>query len=210
MKTITSLFIFLVAIIFSSCGTFKDVTIEKRHHRKGYYVHVHQDREKQNEVVSVNQNPQNEVASVSLEEEKIAPVGEVSPREAISATPNKAFTKEKSKKNVVTSTPFKKGSAVFQEKDPVESTKPAPEKPAQDGDDEHVVALFLLIILAIILPPLAVLLADGFGIHFLVDLIFWLLGYGFILFIPGGGYIYLGIFGLIAIIYALFVIFELI
>ncbi len=210
MKTITSLFVFLVAIIFSSCGTFKDVTIEKRHHRKGYYVHVREDRAKQNEVVTENQNPQKEVASLNVAEENIAPVGEISPRKTISSTSNNAFAKEKSKKNVVTSTPFKKGSAVFQEKDPVQSTRPAPEKPAQDGDDEHVVALFLLIILAIILPPLAVLLADGFGIHFLVDLIFWLLGYGFIIFIPGGGYIYLGIFGLIAIIYALFVIFELI
>ncbi|MDQ3110766.1 MAG: YqaE/Pmp3 family membrane protein [Bacteroidota bacterium] len=65
-------------------------------------------------------------------------------------------------------------------------------------------------ILAIILPPLAVLLADGLGVHFLVDLIFWLLGYGFVVFIPGGGFIYLGIFGLIAIIYALLVIFEVI
>ena len=81
-------------------------------------------------------------------------------------------------------------------------------KPAHDGEHEHAVALVLLIILAIFLPPLAILLVDRFGVHFLIDLIFWLLGYRFVFLVTSGGVIYLGIFELIAIIYVLFVIFE--
>ncbi len=75
MKTTTSLFVLLIAIIFSSCGTFKDVTIEKRHHRKGYYVHVREDRAKQNEVVAENQNLQEEAATANVAEENTTPVG---------------------------------------------------------------------------------------------------------------------------------------
>lgn len=79
--------------------------------------------------------------------------------------------------------------------------------PADDGD--AAVVLLLLIILAILLPPLAVALKEGLTVRFLLDLIFWLLGYGFIFFVAGG-YIYLGIFGLIAIIYALLIVLDVI
>lgn len=209
MKTTTSLLVLLVAFIFSSCCTFNDVSIEKRRYGKGYYVHVRDDRAKENTVVPENQNPQEEVAAVKIREENNAPVGEISAQPVPSAAASKSFSKEKHNR-VLPPTSFKKGNAVFLEKTPAtKSTKPAP-TPAHDGDDEHVVAMFLLIILAIILPPLAVLLVDGLGVHFLVDLIFWLLGFGFVIFIPGGGFVYLGIFGLIAIIYALFVIFDII
>lgn len=58
------------------------------------------------------------------------------------------------------------------------------------ADDEDAIALILLVILAILLPPLAVLIVDGFSWSFLLSILLWLLFY-----IPG-------------LIYALFVIFR--
>jgi len=57
-------------------------------------------------------------------------------------------------------------------------------------EGEHAVALILLIILAILLPPLAVLIVDGLSWSFLLSILLWLLFY-----IPG-------------LIYALYVIFR--
>lgn len=56
--------------------------------------------------------------------------------------------------------------------------------------DEDAIALILLIILAVLLPPLAVLIVDGLSWSFLLSILLWLLFY-----IPG-------------LIYALFVIFR--
>lgn len=207
MKTSTCLFAIIIAFVFSSCGMFKDVSIEKRHYRKGYYVQVHNDREDQKTVVKENQETQESAVVEKATVENPAFVVE----NIAQPTPITAAVKSFSKENLKQSSPpvaFKKGGAVFREK--ISSATPKPVEPAAAHDEESAIALFLLIILAIILPPLAVLLVDGVGVHFLIDLIFWLLGYGFVIFIPGGGFIYFGIFGLIAIIYALFVVFDII
>jgi uncharacterized membrane protein YqaE (UPF0057 family) len=208
MKTTTYLFAILVAFIFSSCSMFKDVSIEKRHYRKGYYVQVRHDRTQENEVVKESVNPEEKtVATQKVAEENNASVGEINPQPTTPVASSTSFSKEKSNRFSPPAI-FKKGKAVFQEKTVTVAPKPVEPKPAHD--EEHAVALFLLIILAILLPPLAVLLADGLGVHFLIDLIFWLLGFGLVIFITSGGVIYLGIFGLIAIIYALFVVFDII
>ncbi len=209
MKTTTYLFVFLIAFIFSSCGVFRDVSIEKRHYRKGYYVQVREDRVIEKPVAQETKPEKEQVRVAKAAEENNATVGENISRPTMPVANSNTLVKEKPK-YFSTPQPFKKGKPVYKEKETVTAPQPVKPSPAHDGDDEHAVALFLLIILAIILPPLAVLLADGLGVHFLVDLIFWLLGYGFVVFIPGGGFIYLGIFGLIAIIYALLVIFEVI
>jgi uncharacterized membrane protein YqaE (UPF0057 family) len=209
MKTTTYLFVFFIAFVFTSCGVFNDISIEKRHYRKGYYVDVRKDREIEKAVAQENNNEKEPIAvTKATEENNTSAVENISHPSASSATSN-AFAKEKTNHF---SPPhiFKKGKALMQERKSVAAPKPVEPKPAHDDDADHAVALFLLIILAIILPPLAVLLADGLGVNFLIDLIFWLLSYGFVVFIPGGGFVYLGIFGLIAIIYALFVIFEVI
>jgi uncharacterized membrane protein YqaE (UPF0057 family) len=208
MKTTTYLFLFLIAFAFTSCGVFNDLSIEKRHYRKGYYVDVRKDRVIEKTVAQEKQAENEEIAATVPPEENNTAVGENIAHQAPTPEVSNTLVKEKTKRFSPPSI-FKKGKAVVNEKKSVATPKPVEPAPAHD-DTDHAVALFLLIILAIILPPLAVLLADGLGVHFLIDLILWLLSFGFIIFIPGGGFVYLGIFGLIAIIYALFVIFEVI
>lgn len=209
MKTTTYLFAFLVAFIFSSCGMFNDLSIEKRHYRKGYYVQKRGDRTTEKAVVKEEESDATEsIAAAKTAEENNASVGENSTQPTQAPATANSFAKEKSKKHFSPPAVFKKGKDFVNRTIPTVSSKPATPAPHDDG--EAAVALVLLVILAILLPPLAVLLADGFGIHFLVDLIFWLLGFGLVIFIAGGGVVYLGIFGLIAIIYALFVVFDII
>ncbi|MEW6467587.1 MAG: YqaE/Pmp3 family membrane protein [Bacteroidota bacterium] len=59
----------------------------------------------------------------------------------------------------------------------------------------------LLVLLCIFLPPIAILLTQGVGTPFWLDLIIWLLGFG------AFGFPYLGILVLVAIIYAFIVCF---
>lgn len=207
MKTTTCLFALVVAFIFSSCGMFKDVSIEKRHYRKGYYVQVRTDRPIEKEVVKEKVNPKEVLAADKAEGENNPSAGEISTQLTPPIAALKSFSKENSKHFSPPSI-FKKGKAVFQERDVV--FKPKPVEPTPAHDEESAIALVLLIILAILLPPLAVLLVDGLGVHFLIDLIFWLLSFGLVIFVASGGVVYLGIFGLIAIIYALFVVFDII
>jgi uncharacterized membrane protein YqaE (UPF0057 family) len=208
MKTTTYLLALLVAFVFSSCGMFNDLSIEKRHYRKGYYVHKRDDRSTENAVVKDEQVTEENTTVAKTGEENNTSVVENSTQQLPSSSTEKSFVKEKIKNFSPVQT-VKKAKERLRDKISSATSTTNSASPADD-DDEHVVALFLLIILAIILPPLAVLLADGVGINFLVDLIFWLLGFGFVIFIAGTGYVYLGIFGLIAIIYALFVVFDVI
>jgi uncharacterized membrane protein YqaE (UPF0057 family) len=208
MKTTTYLLALLVAFIFSSCGMFNDLSIEKRHYRKGYYVHKRDDRSTEKTVVKDENAAQENTTVAKTEEENNTSVVENSTQQLPSSSTENSFVKEKIK-NLSPVQTVKKAKECLSDKISTATSTTNSASPADD-DDEHVVALFLLIILAIILPPLAVLLADGVGINFLVDLIFWLLGFGFVIFIAGTGYVYLGIFGLIAIIYALFVVFDVI
>lgn len=207
MKKSIYSFAFLVIIILASCGTFKDVSIEKRHYRKGYYVHVRDDRSTEKNSASAADIPADEKALTEKNtvENSGTTVENSAQRTAQITRENPGL--KKYFEHLSAARPFKKGGAVFHErvKNAVASHKPA--QPARD-DDDRVVALFLLIILAIILPPLAVLLADGVGVNFLIDLLLWLLGFGFVIFVSGIGFVYVGIFGLLAIIYALLVIFD--
>jgi uncharacterized membrane protein YqaE (UPF0057 family) len=204
MKKFTFLFALLVAFALGSCGSFKEVSIEKRHYRKGYYVHVRDDRSSEKTVLAGN-----------------APVAENTWTEKNSTVENTGTVVENNAQPVTEQTeknpglkkffgnfskPFKRGSAVFREK--TNSIVSSHHTATKTDDDDRAVALVLLVILAIILPPLAVLLADGVGVKFLIDLIFWLLGFGFVIFISGIGFVFLGIFGLLAIIYALLVVFD--
>lgn len=202
-------FVLLVAFVLTSCGTFRDVSIEKRHYRKGYYVHVRDDRSTEKTAVAATDLPVEEkaLAEKSTGENPGSVVENSTQRETQALPENHGL--KKYFQRLSDAKPFKKGKAVFREQINQATTVQGPAASPAD-DDDRAVALFLLIILAILLPPLAVLLADGVGINFLVDLIFWLLGFGFVVFISGAGFIYLGIFGLIAIIYALLVVFDVI
>ena len=66
--------------------------------------------------------------------------------------------------------------------------------------------LIILIILAIVLPPLAVFIYEDVTTRFWIDLIFWILGWGGLFLIGGLG----GLASLIAVIYALLIVLEVI
>lgn len=65
------------------------------------------------------------------------------------------------------------------------------------------VELILLVILAIIIPPLAVFLYEGATTRFVIDLILAILGFGIGFGLFGGAW---GLLGLIAVIYALLIV----
>lgn len=66
----------------------------------------------------------------------------------------------------------------------------------------------LLVILAIIIPPLAVGIYEGITVRFWIDLILALIGWGLAYWLLGAGIAFLG--GLAAIIYALLIVLEVI
>ncbi len=79
---------------------------------------------------------------------------------------------------------------------------------AASRSSESGIFLLILVIIALIIPPLAVLIYDGIDRPFWIDLILWLIGIGVGSAIFGFGVAY--ILGLIAAIYALLIIFEIV
>ncbi|NOQ76041.1 MAG: YqaE/Pmp3 family membrane protein [Crocinitomix sp.] len=76
------------------------------------------------------------------------------------------------------------------------------------SSSESGIMLVLLVLLAIFLAPLAVLIYDGVDRPFWIDLILWLVGIGVGYFLFGAGVAFLC--GLIATIYALLIIFNIV
>lgn len=196
---------------------FDNVRIEKRHYGKGFYVSVndrHADAHSR-ETAGAPETPAPAENDAAVKENN-APAEQNSPQPAVAATSSPASPATAEENNSLNGSSSGKTKAV-EEKEafaPVKKMKEVTRQAAETvkarpHEDEDMLVLVLLVILAIILPPLAVLLKDGLGVHFLLNLIFWLLGFGFILIIPGG-YIYLGIFGLIAIVHALLVVLDVI
>lgn len=216
MKTITCFVLIAAALVLPSCSTFDNLRIEKRHYGKGFYVSVN-DRHADGQAPVTTDAPgattpaENDAAV----KENNAPAEQNSPQSEVAATSSPASSSTAEENNSPdNSSPadvkvVEKEDAFAPVKKMKEVTRQAAEKVVAQHEEEDMLVLVLLVILAIILPPLAVLLKDGLGVHFLLNLLFWLLGFGFILIIPGG-YIYLGIFGLIAIVHALLVVLEVI
>lgn len=113
----------------------------------------------QQEEVVVNQ----EVATVETSNETNTPV--VSPKE----DNNVAKTVSKEDAKAVTKKPMNQIQAV---------KKVLNAKKAATVDTSDPLILILLVILALILPPLAVFLVDGASNRFIIDLILWIIGWG--------------------------------
>ncbi len=195
---------------------FDNLRIEKRHYGKGFYVNVNDRRSDAHSPATTNAPDAPAPAeNATAVKENNAPPEQNSPQPAVAATSSPASSST-AEENNSPDNPSPADVKAVEEEDafaPVKKmkavTRQAAEKVVAQHEDEALLILVLLVILAIILPPLAVLLKDGLGVHFLLNLLFWLLGFGFILIVPGG-YIYLGIFGLIAIVHALLVVLEVI
>lgn len=222
---ISILSILMIGLMFS-CSTSNDVAsnrgIQKRKYNKGFYVEKGPKLGGSNKQVEQVENENTIVENTEAIEE---------PTERISSLPEVVFvedeltddvllleedkdvkvTTEKAEEvtnletAVTESIPlrkmFKKGLKKVVQK--VKS--PAPLDMTQGGSESGLF-LVLLVVLAIILPPLAVFIYAGVGRPFWIDLVLWLvaIGVGSALFGLGVGFLC----GLIAVIYALLIIFD--
>lgn len=224
---ILSFFVF-VGLILGSCATSNQVggggMIQKRKYNKGFYW---------NRGGNFHNSKESNVSSTIIPEEEIVEKSEIltlNEEEIVPSEPNDRaeFENDASKEAVVLNSIFPNNvnSDVSQrlkgknQIDPEYKRKNElgvkalrsknvfiSEKTKVPSQPHGEVALLVLIILAILIPPLAVILYEGPTARFWIDLILALIGWGvgFWLFGPIGG-----LFGLIAVIYALFIVLGLI
>lgn len=197
------LFIFLAALIgFSSCSSMR---IEKRHYNKGWYVDF--GTEKKSESVGVSdQDEKADAEALPTEKQSVA-----TPM-SLSSDPNNTQQQAGIVSNEQYAVVIASGEAPAANETPDQGTEqgadqfavpknsPPSEQIAPAGDDQ-----VLLVILAILVPPLAVYMVQGTTAIFWITLICWLFG-GFFFF-GRFGYGYLGGLGLLAIVLALLVVF---
>lgn len=202
------------ALVLSSCSTFKKVDIVKRHYNNGYHIAI-RDQKTKTEPVAVVKDKQNPDA-----------VATATPANTVTATPEqpavqpttvhenapvvaaqKAETTTRPEKQRTSSSPaiasVKKEPAKAKHnlRMPEYKAKTWSASRSNSGGD---VNLIILVILAIILPPLAVYLAEGITGKFWLTLILCLLGGGLALGVLG----YIGLLWLIAIIIALLTVMK--
>lgn len=193
------LLLFLLPLIaFSSCSSLR---IEKRHYRDGFYVNLnnHHKEKAAPESTDETQPVENSTAignteTVVQETKTVEEVPQIStPAPAVQQVPEEK----------VAVAPVENTLAPETEKTnaPEVASAPAAENEGQPQGD---VELILLVILAILLPPLAVFLEQGVTKWFWITLILCIFG--------GGVFFYpvIGGLWLIAVIIALFVVFGLI
>lgn len=185
----SSLFLTLVAVtglFLSSCSTFKNMGIEKRRYNKGFYVHV-RDQKKNSDAVAntatTNTTAQPEaVAAVATQTPQVAaentPVTTAAPVQ-IAATSNRHDWNTNNHKSAASAS--KPAAGNFKRalmKHELKKHNFASSSESQKGGDVDVA---LLVILAILIPPLAVYLSEGqLNSKFWIDLILCLL-----FFLPG-------------------------
>jgi uncharacterized membrane protein YqaE (UPF0057 family) len=194
-----SLFILLAAVIgFSSCQSLR---IEKRHYNNGWYVDFGNEK-----------NPQGSVVHSESEEETVVVAEESAPTEtksspALVVDPNTTNTEQmlpSSGSYVVTVSPETTTEPTTEHSTTKESKQAEVQKPEAQKENAPAAGdaeLILMVILAILLPPLAVYLAQGLTKWFWVTLILCIFG--------GGVFFYpvIGGLWLVAVIIALLVVF---
>jgi uncharacterized membrane protein YqaE (UPF0057 family) len=186
---------FAFLLIFSSCSSLR---IEKRHYNKGFYVDFGNDKKSS---AAVDQVDHQEKVSVETAPQSVQENSDVQASTELNsadversiASPTNTVDNERPAAASTTDDAVLKNDATTVEKNTAAQSVPA--------DNDSDVALILLVILAILLPPLAVFLVQGASKWFWVTLILCLFGGG-IFFVP-----YLGGLWLISVIIALFVVF---
>lgn len=219
-----NLIVFCLAIIFlASCSTSNNVAsnklIQKRKYKKGWHVNSTQKIEKtanSEEVAYTNQvEPKDESESAVAEEEtSVTSTSTISEENEESYLSNEIFDNQndvaESNYETENNTPDEvlinneisvQQTSNNQTTNKIENNLVSSESQSSDSD----VALILLVILAFILPPLAVFLVRGVGTEFLISLALFLIAIG-------GGFAFIGgIAGLVAIaglVYALLIVFD--
>ncbi len=204
-KHLLRLFSFFTAAIFlASCSTYVDIA--KRQFNTGYYVHVSGKKSVNEKNSFVQKNSEQRLhhfasseiknPEINKEENKVIPT-------EIPATASVSHKPVSGKKNISQprenfSREIKKQASqienTFSKKQLIKAIT------SRRGGD---VNTLVLIILCLFIPPLAVYLKVGIGKQFWIDLIFYVLALG-----AFGGYGYLGLAWLIAVIYAFVICFA--
>ena len=199
-------------IIASSCS----IHIEKRHHRKGYFVNINNGRHK-TKTAKVEKSESNKKTTTdkkssykNMPEVKISnpanlplPITVSSTETEIIDTP--AYTAHKVSSEKVNTNKIEISSENISTlktfKQLTKSIKDKEDKSSSGGD----LPIILIVILAIIIPPLSVYFMKDISGDFWLNLVLALLGVGVLL-----GFVFSGIFWLAAVVHALLIAFEVI
>jgi uncharacterized membrane protein YqaE (UPF0057 family) len=228
MKTLRPILAFaLITTLLASCSTSNDVVggiFQKRKYNKGFYWNRNSGtpHDKGSDVARKYETEDNKSSDIRLENTTVStlekkqvevPVNNSQPVSSQAAVSEKVNENSQSSSAVNT-----EKSAASSKKSTVNYSEAAPsgkrtkssfstmkkklvKSTSKSSDGTSDVALILLVILAIIIPPLAVLLYEGASGRFVIVLILWLLAiFGFFL-SPIAGLLYL-----IAMIYALIIV----
>lgn len=222
-KITLGLFTLVLAAIISSCSTSSDVAsnrkIQKRKYNKGFFVsnnNVAFNKEKNNDKTTVeSQSDISEVkAKIGSNEKTINSNATKIVENTVVDIPSNEIENSSivvNEENVIASTDFLIGEntdvKTIELKNKKESKKVKTSGTKNNSNSSNSgVMLVVLVILAIIIPPLAVFIFEGVTTRFWIDLILALLAFGGWFLIGGLA----GLAGLIAIIYALLIVLEVI
>lgn len=198
------------ALVLSSCSTFKKVDIVKRHYKNGYHIAIRDQKTKTEPVAVVKEKQKAETiaaatpAAVTADAPEQPAVQQRSASEnapAVTATNRIASVKQTAAEPAVASVKKERTKPAHSLRTPTLKSKTWSTGRSTSGGD---VDLVILVILAILLPPLAVYLAEGITGKFWLTLILCLLGGGLAVGVLG----YIGLLWLIAIIIALLTVLK--
>lgn len=203
MKKIILLSGVIALALLSSCNSLR---IDKRHYNKGWYVDFGTERNAEGVAVVSDQEEKAEVETLPVEEQSAtSPISLGGNENNTQHLPGNVSGEQhalvlESEETPTTGENSEQTTPQNENENTQINNIPGPDQVAP-GDDNQV----LLVILAILIPPLAVYLVQGVSTIFWITLLFWLFG-GVFLF-GRFGYGYIGGLGLVAIVLALLVVF---
>jgi uncharacterized membrane protein YqaE (UPF0057 family) len=203
MKRVVILTIAVLALVLSSCSGLR---IEKRHYSGGFYVETGSKNKNYNKAEVLQEQPSvNNASAVNDADtrtpEMNAPRTETAPANTPVFSGKENIDVQKAPEVAEKTSEYTEGAAtpVSQEQQNHKSATQEEQKPAPASD----VPLWVYVVLALLLPPLAVYLKQGLTNIFWLDLILFILGYGLFRF----SYFLWGA-SLAAVVIALLVVFD--
>jgi uncharacterized membrane protein YqaE (UPF0057 family) len=192
------LFLLCAAFLMPSC---QSVDIIKRKYSGGYYLNLKNDKRPSgnNKTEVATNNTLSGIAHQQILPAQIAPA-------TLSAVSNATTTQQKQPAHscgVITKEKESRSTTTDKSADKHVITTPKPTPPADGGTDANRV---VMIILALLIPPLAIWLKEGITQRFWIDLICFLLGGG-LFFTP---LYYGGALMLFAIVFAVLIVLDMI
>lgn len=209
-----------LGMLVSSCST--SIEVAKRKHRKGYHVSINHNKTEKGQIKmkesiefasvdspivdTVNIEPMILDQSTELAALDSPSVDTVKTDEVIPSIKSMLSSSEKQSKKQTVVQKIKTLNKV--RKQMKQLRKSDGFQTASSDDDWEIdndVIFIIMVVLAIVLPPIVVYLIKGKSNAFILNFLLWLIGFGLAYAILGPGIAYLG--GLLAIIHALLVLF---